>query len=163
MRHRLRIRLGGKAHALVRQEFAQVLIVFNNAVVHNRKPARFARVRVRVFIGRLAVRRPARMADADRAADFRAAVELVAEHLQPALCFGDLNPVVRAHNGDARGVIAAVFQAFEPIEQNGRHLLQARISDNSTHNLSTFLSGMRLPPGAVRWTESKPARQWRAQ
>ena len=147
MGHRLRIRLGGKAHALVRQEFAQVLIVFNNAVVHNRKPARFARVRVRVFIGRLAVRRPARMADADRTADFRAAVELV----------------VRAHNGDARGVIAAVFQAFEPVEQNGRHLLQARISDNSTHNLSTFLSGMRLPPGAVRWTESKPARQWRAQ
>ena len=108
----LRIRFGDEMAAMLREKAFQSKVVFNHAVVHNRKLSGFARLRMRVDVGRLAVRRPASMADTDGARHIRAAVNLVAEDLQSPLRFHhpDRSAVV---NGDARGVVAAVFQLFK--------------------------------------------------
>ena len=37
-------------------------------------------------------------------------------------------------DADARGVIAAVFQTAKAVQQNGRRLFAADISNDSTHN-----------------------------
>ena len=90
-------------------------------------------VRVGVDIVRFAVGGPAGMADAERAGQLCAAVGLGDQVLQTALGLCDLQNAVLLH-ADARGVIAAVFQTAKAVQQNGRRLFAADISNDSTHN-----------------------------
>ena len=78
----LRIRFGGERIALGPELLAQRPEVLDDAVMHDGELRR--RVGMGVGLGRLAVRRPARVADADRAGE-RAACELGLEILELAL------------------------------------------------------------------------------
>ena len=132
----LGVRLGAESVALVQQLLLELDVVFNDAVVDNGDFAALADVGVGVDIVRLAVGGPAGVADADRARQIRALVRQVAEHLQPPARLLHAERT-RAADGDARRVIAAVFQTPQTVQQNGSRLLLAHISNNSTHMKSS--------------------------
>ena len=104
-----RIGLGHEAVALGRQLLAQRLEILDDAVVHHRQPV--AGVRMGVGFRRLAVGRPARMADADLARQ-RRGFEAGFEVLQLALGAHARQRAMlqRRHAG---GIIAAIFQSLQ--------------------------------------------------
>ena len=67
MRDGLGVGLGAQDVAVGRELLAQLDVVLDDAVVHDRDLAGAVDVRMRVLLARLAVRRPARVADADAA------------------------------------------------------------------------------------------------
>ena len=69
MRDDLRIRLRGKNIAFLFQQRAQREMILDDAVVYDGEAPGRVGVRVRVLVGRAAVRRPARVADAYAARD----------------------------------------------------------------------------------------------
>ena len=133
LRHDLGIRFGFEGHALRDQKFLELDIVFDDAVVDDGKLAVLADVGVGVDVVRRAVGRPAGMAHADGALHIRAAVDEVAQCLEPAHGFFDLKLMPRRNDRDTGAVIAAVFQTGEAVEQNGGSLLAADVSNNTTH------------------------------
>ena len=84
LRHDLGIGLGLEGDALPDQEFLDLNIVFDDAVVNDRELSVLAHVGVGVGDIRRAVCRPAGVTKADAAFDVGAAVDLITEHLQPA-------------------------------------------------------------------------------
>ncbi len=137
LRHDLGIGLGLEPDALTDQEFLDLDVVFDDAIVDDGELAVFAHVGVGVDDVRRAVRRPAGVAEADAALQVRAAVDLLAKDLEPAHGFFDLQLSLRRDDGHARGVIPAVFQMCQPIQQNGGRLFLTNESNDSTH-ISTF-------------------------
>ena len=133
LRHDLGIRFGSEGHALRDQKFLELDIVFDDAVVDDGKLAVLADVGVGVDVVRRAVGRPAGMAHADGALHIRAAVDEVAQDLEPAHGFFDLKLMPRRNDRDTGAVIAAVFQTGEAVEQNGGSLLAADVSNDTTH------------------------------
>ena len=85
----LRIRLRGEGLALVLQHFLQLLIVFNDTVVHHHNLAACGGVGMAVGVGRGAVGCPAGVPDADDAGNICAAVHHLAQIRKPALGFKD--------------------------------------------------------------------------
>ena len=81
--------------------------------------------------GRLAMRRPAGVADADRAAQ-RLGGELGLEVLQLALGAPSLEPAV-VERRNASGIIAAIFEAFERIHDRPGDRTAAQDADNAAH------------------------------
>ena len=97
--------------------------------MHDREPV--GGVRMRVGLVRPAMGRPAGVADADRPGE-RLAREFLFQILQ--LAFG---AAPRQHavfeRGDAGGIIAAIFEALERIDQERRDRFAADDSDNAAH------------------------------
>ena len=78
---------------------------------------------------------PAGVPDADLPVDGRAALNEVGQHLKPALGLGHLQ--LRAvKDGHARGVVPAVFQTGQPIQQDGGRLLFSDKTYNAAHMMS---------------------------
>ena len=127
MRDHFGVGFAAKARRPFLQLLAQLAEVLDDAVVHDREHV--GGVRMRVVLGRLAVGRPAGVADADQALQ-RLAV-------QPALEIAELalGAATRQHamleRGDAGGIIAAVFEALERIDELPRHRFMAENSNNS--------------------------------
>ena len=113
----------------------EVEIILDDAVMHNGKTTALAYLRVRVHIARCAVRRPARVADAERTGQCFAAVQQVAQHTQPAFRFYNFQSVFREDRYTG-GVISAVFQLFQPLQENGYCLIVTDITDDSAHILN---------------------------
>ena len=116
---------------------AQLLVVFDDAVVHNGDLALAAEMRMRVAVGRLAVGRPAGVADAAGAVE-RCLVlaDFCFEVCNAAARLYDTQTVLRKCSNTG-GVIAAVFQAVKTLDQNGERVLASRETNNSTHNQFT--------------------------
>ena len=116
---------------------AQLLVVFDDAVVHNCDLALAAEMRMRVAVGRLAVSRPAGVADAAGAVE-RCLVlaDFCFEVCNAAARLYDTQTVLRKCSNTG-GVIAAVFQAVKTLDQNGERVLASRETNNSTHNQFT--------------------------
>ena len=76
------------------------------------------------------------MTEADAALEVRAAVDLFAEDLEPAHRFFDLQLSLRRDDGHARGVIPAVFQMREPVQQDGGRLFLTNESNDSAHMIT---------------------------
>ena len=119
---RKRIAFGGEL-------LAQRPEILDDAVVDDRKPRRG--MRMGVGFRRLAVRRPARVADADRPAKRRRG-KFRLEVLQlafgaPPLQFAVLQ---RRHPG---GIVAAVFEPLQGIDNRARDRPGPENPDNSTH------------------------------
>ena len=68
--------------------------------------------------------------------EVRAAVDLFAEDLEPAHRFFDLQLSLRRDDGHARGVIPAVFQMREPVQQDGGRLFLTNESNDSAHMIT---------------------------
>src|SRR5262249_18292687 len=134
----LGIRLRAERVAGGAQPLLDLQVVLEDAVVHDDEAAVAVGVRVRVFLGRATVRRPARVADADRPghglvpqrrlerfdAAYRAAhVELAA-----------------VQHGNTRGVVSAVLEALEPVDDDADRALPTDVPDDSTHAQLSFLA-----------------------
>ena len=112
--------------------FLDLAVVFDDAVVDTHDAAVIAAMGMSVGLRRVAVRRPARVADAAAAAD-RERLQLLLEVLELALGFDDLRRLPLAANGDARRVIPSVFELFKAAQQDRRRLSFADISDDPAH------------------------------
>ena len=130
--YHFRIRIGREPMAFFQQIFLQFQIVFNDTVVDDDEAPRFITMGMGVPVRRPAVRRPAGMADADRALGF-VALDLDAQGLQTAHTFFDVDAFA-VIDSDARGIIPAVFQFAHSVQQDGTSLLIANITYNTTHS-----------------------------
>ena len=89
-------------------------------------------LRVGVDVIRLAVGRPAGMADAERAGQGSTVIRFCNEVLQTALGLFDLQTAVLFH-ADAGGIVSAVFQARQTLQQDRSRLLLSYVSNDTTH------------------------------
>ncbi len=161
MRDDFGIGVGFKTELGFFQLFFQFLIILDNAVMNDGYAV--GDVGVGVFLDRAAMGCPARMADADAAAEglffkFFGKVDKL------AFCAAALQ-LAALQRGDARAVIAAVFKAFQPLDQKRRDVFV--LADNAydtTHNFLSFpvkggcflllrnkttLGGIRLPVSSL--------------
>ena len=139
----LGVRAAVKTVAVVQKLLLELLEILDDAVVHadhvrfdrSRAGARCVagNVRMRVCAARLAVRRPARMSDAAESRHRPSFIGHFDQVLELAGRLYDLGKRVAAAHGKARGVIAAVFELFQPFQQDRRRRLRAGISDDSAH------------------------------
>src|SRR5690349_18723594 len=89
-------------------------------------------MRVGVLFGGTAVGSPAGMADSETAVD-RIEPDGLFQVAQLALRATDGQLAVVAVNGQPRGVISAIFQALQPVQDNRYGLVAAYITYNSAH------------------------------
>ena len=88
-------------------------------------------VRMRVVLVRLAVRGPSGVTHAERSLQ-RFVAQLGFEIRQ--LAFGAHHfHSVAIHNGDSGTVVAAIFELFQPADENGHHVACADVTDDSAH------------------------------
>ncbi len=122
MRDHLGVGFGREFGALCLQLAPQLGEILDDAVMHDGELV--GRVRMRVVLGRPAVRRPAGMADADGAGQ-RLAREPDLEVFQLAFgaAAGQHAVFERRHAG---GIVAAVFEALERLDELRRSRLSGR-------------------------------------
>ena len=125
----LGIRLGRERMALRGKLLAQRLEVLDDAVVDDREPARG--VRMGVGLGRLAMRRPTGVADADRAQERRGG-EFGLEVLKLALGAPAFKLSVLKRR-DASRIIAAVFEALQRLDDRTCDRPRPENANNSAH------------------------------
>jgi hypothetical protein len=130
MRDYLGVGFGAELGALVLQLLAQLPKVLNDAIVHNREAV--GGMRMRVALGGAAVRGPAGMPDADHAFE-RLARKPRFEVAQLALGAParELAPLQRGHS---RGVVAAIFEPLEGVDQQGCNRLTSQNAYNAAHS-----------------------------
>src|SRR5208282_4514471 len=122
-------------------------VVFDDAVMDDGDGAIAAYVRVGIGVGGAAVGRPARVADAV-AARGRLLGKKSRQLRDSTRMLADVHPGT-GHRGQARAIVAAVFQPLEPLDQDRLRLTPADVTDNSTHAGGSPLS-MDVPAGQVR-------------
>ena len=153
MRQHFSIGIGGEiVTAFALQLFAQRRVIFDHAVVHERDFSALVKMRMRVFIGHFPVGSPARVADAVLPAGRFLGHEF-GQVRDPSGTFArfDLLPV---YDGNAGGVVAAIFEAAQAIQEDGRRFCAADISDNSTHNFRRGIIAY-FRPIALHWTRRR--------
>ena len=133
VREDLRVGLALEDVALGQQKLLERGIVLDDAVVDQRDPPGVVKMRVGVeFVG-FTMRSPAGVRDADRAfLDGRIGVDQIFQHGDASgrlVCQQRLAGV----HADPGGVIPAILQALEALDQHGAGLLVADITDNSAH------------------------------
>jgi hypothetical protein len=140
--HHFGVGFGVEAVTLGDQFAAQCLVVLDDAVVHQRQPlARHVRMGIRL-IG-LAMGRPAGVGDADHAGQ-RHRRQRLGQILHLALTPMAANRFAGwIDHRNAGGVIAAVFEATQPLHQNLRHRPFGHGSNDSTHG-SVPLRGSKV-------------------
>ena len=109
--------------------FLQCLEILDDAVMHDRDFV--GRDRMRILLDRLTVRRPARMADSDRAAH-RLLLQSRYEVRQFALGAAALDAAVD-QGRDARRIVAAIFEALEGADQLVGDRFLGDDSDDAAH------------------------------
>ena len=129
LRHHFGVGVAVEAAALGHKLVLQFLEVLDDAVVHDRHPV--GGDGMGVALRRLAVGRPARVADADRARQrLRAEPRLEVDQLALGAAAID---VAVDQGGDARRVVAAIFQPLQRLDQQGRDGGLADDSDDAAH------------------------------
>ena len=126
----LGVGLGAELVPRPRQRLLQLEMVFDDPVVDHRHAA--VLVRVRVLVGRLAVRGPAGVADAGGALRHRLA-EALLQIRQLALGPHHRQAVV-AEDGDAGRIVSAVLQLPQPLDQQACALLLPHVSHDAAHD-----------------------------
>ena len=117
VRDDLGVGLGDEAVALLLELPLQVEVVLDDAVVHDDDLSGAVAVGVRVLLGRPAVRRPARVADAVLAVE-RIDGEDFFEPRQLAGAAPQLDRAV-ADDRDAGRVVAAILEPPQPVDEDG--------------------------------------------
>jgi hypothetical protein len=113
--------VGGEVvFAFALQFFAERLVVLDHAVVHERELAALVEMRVRVLVGRFAVSGPPRVADPESARGRLGGHEFP-EIGDAAGALARLDAIA-VHDCNTRGVVAAIFQAAQAVEEDGRRL-----------------------------------------
>src|SRR6476661_1541795 len=147
MRQHFSIGVGSElVTAFALQLFAQRRIIFDHAVVHQRDFSTLVKMRMRIFVGHFSMSSPARVADAVLPAGrFLGHESGQVRDPSGTLARFDLLPV---YDGNAGGVVAAIFEAAQAVQKYGRSFCAADISDNSTHNLRRGIIAYFPPLGS---------------
>ena len=117
----------------VREKFlSEGGIVLDDAVVDKRKTLVVREMRMRVRIGRRAVRRPAGMADAQRTGRLLPVVAFFRQFVDAAAGLGQLDLSV-GKNGETRRIITSVLQFSQTIQKDRRRFRMPRIANYSAH------------------------------
>ena len=116
------------AHELIFQR----LVILDDAVVDERQFSARVEMRMSVLVGRFPVRGPAGVTDAVGSGRWLLGHEL-AERRDPAGAFARLDAIA-IHDGDARGIVTAIFQTAQPIEQDGSRLRTPDVTDDAAHD-----------------------------
>jgi hypothetical protein len=135
---------------LILELVLDLLVVLDDPVVNDRN-AITGHVGVSIGLGDAAVRRPAGVRHAQKAAQ-RIGPELVFEFGHLADRLAEPDGLVAAENGDARRVIAAILEAPETLDQYWNDISFGDCADDSTHEVlllvllvSSFLSVASSP------------------
>ena len=131
VRDDLRVRLGNKDAALGLQGRSEPVMILDDAVVYDGDVALHVRVGVGVQVGGLAVGGPAGMPDTDGTRQ-GCVLQLVLQIAKAALRLHQMDHAL-IHHRYACAVITAIFQAGQPLQQNGLRLLTADIAYNAAH------------------------------
>ena len=127
----LGVGLAGEGVAELAQFLAQLVVVLDDAVMDDRE-AVIRHVRVGVAFARDTMGRPARVGDA-QAALGRGLVDGVLEDPDLAHRAHALEVAGGVQHGDARGIVAAVFEPAQALHENGNDVALGDGSDNATH------------------------------
>jgi len=119
------------------QLFAQFVVVFNNAVMHQGN-AGFAttlagKMRVGVVGGGCTVRCPARMRNSGKPGQ-RGVLHLAFQFRHTMRAAGALQVAV-GMNGHAAGIVSAILQTFQAFQQYGYYITLRHSANNSAHRL----------------------------
>jgi hypothetical protein len=106
-------------------------IVLDDPVVDDDERAVTVGVRMGVLFGRTAVSRPAGVTDAERARQ-RPLTEDTFEILEPAGGAAHVQGAV-VEDRDARGVVAAILESLQSLDDDADRALVPDVSDDSTH------------------------------
>src|ERR1700738_2317872 len=129
MRDGFGVGFAGEFRTLLFQHLPQFAKILDDAVVDHRDIV--GRMRMRVALGRLAMRRPAGMADPGVAREW---LSLQSRFQVFQFAFGAAAFEMVAFKGrDTRGIIAAIFKAFERIHDLVRDRTAPQNSDNAAH------------------------------
>ena len=127
----LGVGLGAELASLVLQLLLQQSIILDHAVVDHGQFAGGVEVGMGVRLGRLAVGGPAGVADAERAVERMLAQR--AFQLLDAPDPLDYLQALAVEDGDAAGIVSAVFEPAQALKEKGLGFLVPQISDDSTH------------------------------
>ena len=132
MRQHFCVGIGAKVCVAVLDElFFERLIIFNHAVVDESDLAGGVEMRMSVLVVDFSVRRPASVTDSIGSGGRFLGNEF-GQRGDATGAFTGLD-VIAIDDGDAGRIVAAVFKATKPVEQNGRSLRASDVTDNSTH------------------------------
>jgi hypothetical protein len=131
VRHDLGVRLGDEPVSLGGQLALQIEVVLDDAVVDDDDAARAVAVGVGVLLGRPAVRRPARVADAVLAVE-RVGGEDLLEPRELARRPPQLHRA-RADDGQPGRVVAAVLQTAQAVDEQWHDGLGPDVADDPAH------------------------------
>ena len=126
------ISLGLELDAFRGELCLEARVVLDNAVVDNGNLAVEAGVRVCILFGRCTVGGPAGVGDADIAFN-RVVLELLFEGADLARC-ADRFDLAAVDKGDARAIVATVFEFLESADQDGERFVLADVADYSAHS-----------------------------
>ena len=129
--------LGVEVMAFPFEPGAERAVVFDDAVVDERDVAGLVEMRVGVDLGRRAVGGPAGVGNASGGALEKLGrplgVGAVVELGDFSRCLGDDDPFV-IQNGDARRVVAPVFEAAQAVDEHSGRICFSDVSDDSAHD-----------------------------
>src|SRR5579864_5491863 len=128
----LSVGFGGELVAFFDQLALQGKIVLDDAVMHDHDAAGAVAVGMSVLFAGAAVRGPTGVADAIGAVERLGADDLF-QVAQLAFGAADLESVTIAGDSDARGIISAIFQTSQSINDDRNDLLFADVADDATH------------------------------
>ena len=127
----LRVRLGTENVPRREQVVLQLGVVLDDPVMDHRETPGAVEVRVRVGVGGLAVRGPARVGDADVAGG-GVSLDEVGQRLDAALALARLD-LAAVDGGQPGRVIAAVFEPAQAVEQDRGGGGFADVADDAAH------------------------------
>src|SRR5690606_22008275 len=136
---------------------ALLLVVLDDAVVHQRHAV--ADVRVRVGLGDATVRGPAGVADAQVRAEFlglRGRLHL--RHAPGAAHAADVAPGTVVDHGDAGRVVTAVLEALEAFDQDWNHIAIRDRADDAAHGRGDSFGWRAIVDGGGGRSRGKRAR-----
>jgi hypothetical protein len=131
VRDDLRICLRAEAWPLARSASFSA-VVLDDAVVDDDDVAATVLVGMGIDVAGTAVGGPARVTDAHRALG-QAVLQAGGESAELAHALADDEPAINAEDSEAGAVIAAILQALEPLEEEGRRRPIPRVAYDSTH------------------------------
>ncbi len=120
--------------------FLQLLIVFDNAVVHRYHSTAHSHMRMRIVLGGLTMGCPACMADTAASLDSISPLCLLRKVLQPPHGLHHLNGLTAIPHCNACRVITTILQLGKAIQKNGGRLLLTNKSYNSAHKKNSSLT-----------------------
>ena len=133
--------LGGELVAFFDELALQGKVVFDDAVVHDHDASGAVAMRMGILFRGTAVRGPARVADAVGAVERLQADDLF-QVAQLAFGAANLQTVAIAAHRDSGGIVAAIFQPPQALDDDRDHPLLANVSHDAAHaNAPSFRPG----------------------